>query len=71
MPNITYPDARRHETANPRSAMGQSTIDIRCPFCGQWVTAYIWSLAGSGKLCPCGAKHGSWGLTLPPKRKNS
>lgn len=69
MPNITYPDARRHETANPRSAMGRSTIDIRCPFCCQWVTAYIWSLAGSGKLCQCGAKHGSWGLTLPPKKK--
>ena len=39
------------------SLMGRSYIYITCPFCGQEVKAYIWSLAGSGKKCPCGAKH--------------
>lgn len=33
------------------SEMGKSTIEIRCPFCGELVTAYIWSYAGGGKKC--------------------
>jgi hypothetical protein len=33
------------------SAMGRSTVTIRCPFCSWHVVAYVWSLAGSGKRC--------------------
>lgn len=44
-----------------RSEMGRSTVDIECPFCKDVVTAYLWSLAGSGKRCTCGAKFGSTG----------
>ena len=29
---------------------------IRCPFCDTVTEAYVWSLAGSGKRCECGAK---------------
>lgn len=43
--------------------------DIACPFCGRVVRAYWWSLAGSGKKCPCGALHGSFG-TVPLKGVN-
>lgn len=32
-------------------AHGGSTIGIECPFCGKETTAYLWSLAGSGKKC--------------------
>lgn len=40
-----------------RSEFGRSSVDIKCPYCGQVVTAFKWSLAGGGKKCPCGAKH--------------
>ncbi|AUR90904.1 hypothetical protein NVP1151O_63 [Vibrio phage 1.151.O._10N.222.46.B1] len=33
------------------SEHGNSTVDIQCPFCDHVTTAYIWSLAGSGKKC--------------------
>lgn len=39
---------------NPAAA-GRSTIDIECPFCGEEATAFLWSLAGGGKKCVCGA----------------
>ena len=41
--------------------MGRTRILIECPFCGAREWAYVWSLAGSGKRCPCGALHGSLG----------
>lgn len=28
---------------------------LTCPFCESDVTVYVWSLAGSGKRCDCGA----------------
>lgn len=34
----------------------QKTCDAACPFCGVMVKLYLWSLAGGGKLCTCGAK---------------
>lgn len=49
---------------------GQSYVYITCPFCGYEVKAYIWSLAGSGKLCTCGAKH-VWLGGISIKRVNS
>jgi hypothetical protein len=50
------------------SEHGRSFIEIRCPFCGVVVIAYLWSLAGSGKLCDCGAKHTLTQGTLAPKQ---
>lgn len=47
--------------------MGRTIVYIKCPFCGVEVKAYMWSLSGGGKLCPCGAKHDSYGTTLAPK----
>lgn len=28
---------------------------VTCPFCSAKVLCYLWSLAGSGKRCSCGA----------------
>ncbi len=41
--------------------MGRTRIVLACPFCGLHVTAYVWSLAGGGKRCECGAMCGSDG----------
>lgn len=38
------------------SEFGRSTVTLECPWCLAEVTAYKWSLAGSGKRCLCGAK---------------
>lgn len=51
-------EVREYTVVGARSAVGRSTIDIKCPFCGDVTTAYRWSLAGSGKRCEgiaCGA----------------
>ncbi len=51
-------EVRDYTVVGERSAMGRSTVDIRCPFCRSVTTAYKWSLAGSGKRCEgygCGA----------------
>ena len=66
--NVTpdMPGARPHTLRNPVSEMGRTRYDIVCPFCGTVVTAYLWSLAGSGKRCPkCRAMHGHWGYSRP------
>jgi hypothetical protein len=42
---------------NYRAEMGKSHGYIKCGFCGEIIKVFIWSLAGSGKRCPCGAKH--------------
>ncbi len=33
----------------------QRTVHTTCPFCDASAKLYLWSLAGSGKLCSCGA----------------
>jgi hypothetical protein len=43
------------EFCKGKSEHGKSTIIIRCPFCNNEVVAYVWSYAGSGKKCNCGA----------------
>lgn len=49
---------RENKMFNYRSEHGKSRCDIKCPFCNWVVTAYVWSLSGSGKKCPsCNAKH--------------
>lgn len=40
-----------------RRPSGKSYADIECPFCGCVTQARLWSLAGSGKRCDCGAVH--------------
>lgn len=48
---------------------GRATVYIVCPFCKVEVTAYIWSLAGGGKKCDCGAIHINNGMTYPVLKK--
>lgn len=45
-------EMREHTATNLISQFGCSRCDIECPWCGTVVTAYLWSLAGSGKKCP-------------------
>lgn len=59
---LSWIEERPHERRPGRSAMGRTTAWITCPFCGEDVEAYLWSLAGSGKRCPgCGAVHYGFG----------
>lgn len=37
------------------SEHGRSTMIVKCPFCKEEFEVYIWSFAGSGKRCSCGA----------------
>lgn len=46
---------RAGETSEYRPVFGRSTVEVECRFCGQSYTAYLWSLAGCGKRCTCGA----------------
>ncbi len=39
---------------------GRSTEIVTCPFCNGNTEVYVWSFAGSGKNCDCGAKLGVW-----------
>ena len=54
-------EVKLHHRFSGRSTHGRSTCTIECPFCGRRVMAYIWSLAGSGKKCECGALHSNMG----------
>lgn len=54
-------ESRELIAAGGRSRMGRSTVVIVCPFCRSHVEAFIWSLAGGGKRCDCGALFGSLG----------
>ena len=47
-------------------AMGRSSYTIECPFCKRLCIAYVWSIAGGGKLCTCGAKHYYDGTSKAP-----
>lgn len=48
-------ERRDCEVRHSSSAVGRSTGSIVCPFCATLVEVYLWSLAGSGKRCECGA----------------
>ena len=50
-------ESRLHERKIVSRASGRTLAAIECPFCGCTVQAYVWSLAGSGKRCECGAVH--------------
>lgn len=38
-----------------RRPAGRSTVTLRCPHCDTVTEARLWSLAGAGKRCECGA----------------
>jgi hypothetical protein len=59
LPNV---ERERFATSGGRSGVGRTTIIIHCPFCRSEVTAYLWSLAGGGKRCDCGALFSGYGL---------
>lgn len=44
---------------------------IECPWCGVEVKAYLWSLAGGGKRCRCGAIFASGGHAWKRQAKSS
>jgi hypothetical protein len=57
-------ELRDHERSGVHLASrGRSYCYITCPFCNAEVKAYVWSLAGGGKRCPCGALHGNYGTS--------
>lgn len=43
------------------SDVGRAAVYIKCPFCDTWITAYLWSIAGGGKRCTCGAFFNAYG----------
>lgn len=49
--------------------VGRVRVRLTCPFCNADVEAYLWSLAGSGKKCTCGAVCGQWGAWKRRPRK--
>lgn len=51
-------EEKREYTYRPgRSEMGRSSVIITCPFCHGEIEAFVWSMAGIGKRCNCGAIH--------------
>lgn len=47
-----------------RRASGRTTVTLRCPFCECHTEVSVWSLAGSGKRCECGAKFSGKGIGM-------
>lgn len=72
MKKITINDIRSVELIDRRGilwggrrsrANGRSTVETGCPFCNVSVRAHLWSLAGGGKRCQCGALlFQTWGM---------
>ena len=54
-------EIRTFRVLGHRPEMGRSTVDVECPFCLGCITAYLWSIHGSGKRCTCGALLGGRG----------
>jgi hypothetical protein len=50
-------ELREHKSFNYSGEFGRANCVIQCPFCGAEVKVYVWSLAGGGKRCNCGALH--------------
>ena len=68
--NDTREAERRQWTLKRTSLERPSSVVyyIECPFCGEEVKAYLWSLCGCGKRCECGALF-SGSLNLAIKKK--
>lgn len=54
-------EQRAFETSGRRERMGRTSVTIWCPFCSRGVETFVWSLAGGGKRCDCGAIFTSMG----------
>lgn len=52
-----YEEKPHTRVAVSNRAWGGSMVVVECPFCGDWTKAYVWSMAGVGKKCECGALH--------------
>ena len=48
---------------------GRSTMVIQCPFCKNDITVYLWSFAGCGKRCDCGARLDVYGTAYKLRTK--
>jgi len=67
---LRWADSRSEEATDKEyrvvarySDHGKTRVTIECPFCEEYVTAYVWSLCGGGKRCTkCKALFGSFGL---------
>src|SRR5688572_26090181 len=56
--NLVESEKRQWQLINTTTEMGRSRYEIMCPWCGYTFTAFLWSLAGSGKRCPyCKSLH--------------
>ena len=61
--------ARRYYQVGERVIqIGRSSCFVRCPFCQGLTRVFMWSLAGGGKRCGCGALFGTRGVAH--KRKD-
>jgi hypothetical protein len=64
-------ELRPYTTGYYRGVHGHSTLEVFCPFCGTKWDVYLWSFAGSGKRCTCGAmlslRGGAWRKVEPTK----
>ena len=54
-------ETRPYEASGRRERMGRTSVTIWCPFCNAGIEAFVWSLAGGGKRCTCGALFASGG----------
>lgn len=60
--DILNPNCERREYTVKREGLERPSHVIwyfDCPFCGNEIKAYLWSLSGGGKRCLCGAIFGS------------
>lgn len=63
--NLPMPDAPLPPPLDSISEMGRTRDLFACPFCSARTWVFAWSLSGSGKLCPCGAKFHRTGVSAP------
>lgn len=54
---------KRYKKTNYIKDEGRSRFDIKCPFCGEISTAYVWAIHAHGKECTCGAMHEASGYS--------
>ena len=62
-------ECKNYTVVGRHLVFGRSSLEIKCPFCNWVVTAYLWSLAGGGKRCDCGALHTNYGQTYKLKEQ--
>lgn len=71
MSKYDYTKEKPFKVLSRTSEFGRTSIEVKCPFCADVFTAYVWSISGGGKKCPsCGALHNRFGGAAPLK-KNS